>query len=303
MRRYTTIALLAALIASGPSAAIAQIPISSDHPPTPAPFEPRACTNPNGEVSVLKAVRPDDPIVARDLGLQPVTVDVLVTVSATGRVTAAKVVTSSKNIDIDRVAMRVARLSEYTPKHVDCKPVRGEYLYRVYFGPSSPAQFPVPPDGLLQFPAVNGIQATLKLRLTSPASAGTTLTIRAQTAVAGLPAPEGSDAKVLAVFSLETNNAMSVAFSPEFTIVTPYELDVKKPYFIYAYEIGPGDIASEMEGWSQAVNGRTLTTQGSTASTCPVPPANGIECYSRTLKPGYTYAFELVENPLLPPHP
>lgn len=183
-------------------------------------------------------------------------------------------------------------------------PVIAAILY-AFIGatPGVATQVLIPSNGVVRFPLVDGVEGAVKLRLTSPAPANTMLTVNATTTVAGRPSLRGGHGKVLAVFFLTTNKAISVAFSPEWRIGMPSPIDAKKPYYIYAYEIAPNGNASEVESYLQEPRGRTLVTVGSSASTCPVPPKNGIECYSRTLKPGYTYAFELVQNPPLPPPP
>jgi TonB family protein len=100
---------------------------------TPKP----ACANPNVEATVTNPVQPDYPESARDLGLGAVSVEVEVTVSASGNLSGATVYKSSNNMSIDQAALRAARQSTYSPKLVDCQPTNGSYIFKADFDPGS----------------------------------------------------------------------------------------------------------------------------------------------------------------------
>lgn len=93
------------------------------------------CSNPNVEVTVTSPVQPDYPASARDLGLGTVTVDVEVTVGASGNVIGALVSRSSSNMAIDQAVLRAARESTYSPRLVDCHPTQGNFLFRANLTP------------------------------------------------------------------------------------------------------------------------------------------------------------------------
>jgi TonB family protein len=78
---------------------------------------------------------PDYPDSARDLGLGPVTVLVVVTIGPTGSLVDAKIQQSSNNGAIDQAAIRAAKQSQYAPKLVNCAPTTGSYIFRAEFNP------------------------------------------------------------------------------------------------------------------------------------------------------------------------
>ena len=82
-------------------------------------------------------MQPDYPESAKDLGLGAVTVEVEVTVGASGNLVSASVYKSSNNSAIDQAALRAARQSTYSPRLVDCNPTTGDYLFRADFQPDS----------------------------------------------------------------------------------------------------------------------------------------------------------------------
>ncbi|MGA8840791.1 MAG: energy transducer TonB, partial [Candidatus Aquilonibacter sp.] len=111
---------------------------TSTGPPTnatPGPTEKPACANPNQEATVTNPMSPDYPDSARDLGLGPVTVLVVVTIGPTGSLVDAKIQQSSNNSAIDQAAIRAARQSQYAPKLVNCAPTSGSYIFRAEFNP------------------------------------------------------------------------------------------------------------------------------------------------------------------------
>jgi len=106
---------------------------ASPSPATPAPTLAPACANPTHDATVTNPQVPDYPSSARDLNLGPVTVQVEVTVSATGSLVDAKIYKSSGNFAIDRNALLAARQSSYAPAAKNCTPVQGHYLFRMDF--------------------------------------------------------------------------------------------------------------------------------------------------------------------------
>jgi TonB family protein len=82
---------------------------------------------------LLKAESPDLPSSARDLGPEPITVEVLVTVDASGNVVKTSISKSSTNFAVDQAAIRAARKSKYSPKIVNCQPAGGDYLFQASF--------------------------------------------------------------------------------------------------------------------------------------------------------------------------
>ncbi len=104
-------------------------PVSTAPPGTPKP----SCPNPNVNATTTNPVQPDYPESARDLGLGPVTVQIEVTLAASGNLISASVYKSANNMALDQAALRAARQTTYSPKLVDCKPVTGTYLFTADF--------------------------------------------------------------------------------------------------------------------------------------------------------------------------
>jgi TonB family protein len=96
---------------------------------------PVSCKIPDHQVAVLKAVVPDYPESARDLGIGAVIVQIDVTVGPLGNLISASVYKSANNMALDQAALRAARQSTYSPKLEDCKPVTGSYLFTAAFEP------------------------------------------------------------------------------------------------------------------------------------------------------------------------
>lgn len=59
-----------------------------------------------------------------------------VLVDARGQVTFVKVLQPARNRDLDNAAVRAAYTSRYSPAMSDCKPRRGETLFRVIYDPA-----------------------------------------------------------------------------------------------------------------------------------------------------------------------
>jgi TonB family protein len=109
------------------AANVVQIPFP--HAPLPSvPYDP--CAH---DVLALTQVVPEYPDVARSMGLGRRDVTVLVDVDGNGQPTAMKVIQSSGNMAMDAAAERAAGLSTYSPKFAGCKPVAGQYRFRVTY--------------------------------------------------------------------------------------------------------------------------------------------------------------------------
>lgn len=59
-----------------------------------------------------------------------------VLVDERGQVTFVKVLQSAHNRDLDTAAVRAAYSSRYSPAMVNCKPKRGQTLFRVLYDPA-----------------------------------------------------------------------------------------------------------------------------------------------------------------------
>lgn len=86
----------------------------------------------NAEVTVINPVAPDIP---KGDVKGAMSAEVLVTVSADGRPTNAKVVKSSGSDGMDRATVDAATKSTYSPAMKSCKAVEGTYLFRVTAAP------------------------------------------------------------------------------------------------------------------------------------------------------------------------
>lgn len=103
--------------------------------PRNRPPRSASCRQPNRDASVAHPAEPDYPDSARDLGLGPVSVEVLVTIGASGSLLGAVIRTSSSNVAIDQAALRAARQSTYLPELVNCRPTDGTFMFRADFVP------------------------------------------------------------------------------------------------------------------------------------------------------------------------
>jgi len=93
---------------------------------------PYTCAAPFADVLTTRAIEPDYPqsaIRERATG----SVQVKVTVDATGSVLTATIYKSSRNVALDSAAVAAARASSYAPARVRCEPVGGSYLFRADF--------------------------------------------------------------------------------------------------------------------------------------------------------------------------
>ncbi len=122
------------------------------------PIAARACAEPNREATVTKPEQPEYPQSAKSLGLGPVSVQIAITVDASGNVVDAHVDKSSGNAAIDEAALRAASGSKYSPKLVNCQEVAGKYLFRSDFEPDSFASVPadLPRGSQWENPFCNG---------------------------------------------------------------------------------------------------------------------------------------------------
>ncbi|HYL26602.1 MAG TPA: M56 family metallopeptidase [Candidatus Nitrosotalea sp.] len=91
-----------------------------------------SCSNPNSEASVRNAAAPQPPHGVKAAG----SVEVTVTISPSGKVSATKVLRSSGNAALDQAVINAAKQSTYSPKIVNCMPVEGTYIFRADFAPS-----------------------------------------------------------------------------------------------------------------------------------------------------------------------
>lgn len=86
------------------------------------------------EANIVKPVRPDWPA-----GLSPsvgrFTVQVVVTVEPDGSVKSTSLWQPGSYRAAVAETVKAAWLTTYSPKVVDCKPVRGQYLFRADFAP------------------------------------------------------------------------------------------------------------------------------------------------------------------------
>ena len=96
---------------------------------TAAPFD---CKVAHRYVSSVQPVQPEYPLRARESG-QVGTVQIKVSLSATGAVRSTSVYRSSGYEDLDQAALAAAKASTYAPEVVNCFPVDGSYLFRADF--------------------------------------------------------------------------------------------------------------------------------------------------------------------------
>jgi len=122
------------------------------------PVAARACPEPNRDAAVTKAEEPEYPQSAKPLGLGPVSVQIEVTVDASGNLVGARVYKSSGNQAIDEAALHAASRSRYSPKVINCQAVTGDYLFRSDFEPDSYASLPadIPRASQWENPFCNG---------------------------------------------------------------------------------------------------------------------------------------------------
>jgi protein TonB len=104
--------------------------------PTAAPTliatEKPACVQPHVDAATTNPVVPETPETAREQGATG-SVQVKVSLSATGSVLATTVYKSSGSPLLDEAALRAARQSSYAPEIDDCVRVAGDYIFRADF--------------------------------------------------------------------------------------------------------------------------------------------------------------------------
>lgn len=96
-----------------------------------------ACTTPYKDVLVTMPAPPKWPASARTDVKTTVQVLVAADIGPSGNFIGGYIVKSSRNTAIDEAALDAARASTYSPKVVNCKPVRGSYYFRITFDPNS----------------------------------------------------------------------------------------------------------------------------------------------------------------------
>ncbi len=89
------------------------------------------------DAQVINAVQPVYPETAKYVGGGPYSVTLGMTIDPTGHVIDVRVLQSSGRSDLDYAAKAAALQSTYSPKVVDCKPVTGNYKFRVRFSMGS----------------------------------------------------------------------------------------------------------------------------------------------------------------------
>jgi protein TonB len=114
-------------VATGVPATPAPTPV-----PTPSPTPKPQCANPNVEPTTLNAVTPEYPDFARQQGATG-SVEVKVTLDATGSVTGTEIYQSAHNASLDQAAIAAAKASKYQPEIVNCVKTAGSYLFRADF--------------------------------------------------------------------------------------------------------------------------------------------------------------------------
>lgn len=87
-----------------------------------------SCATANRQPRVVHHATAPYPDSARVLGLGNEHVEVLVTLSPTGSVTAERIARSSGDLAIDQAALQAARKSTYSPEVVNCQPVRSDLI-------------------------------------------------------------------------------------------------------------------------------------------------------------------------------
>lgn len=107
-------------------------PASATTPPTLAATPKPTCAQPHLDATTTNPVVPDTPETAREQGATG-TVQVKVSLSATGSVLSATVYKSSGSPLLDEAALQAAQQSAYAPEIDDCIKVSGAYIFRADF--------------------------------------------------------------------------------------------------------------------------------------------------------------------------
>jgi TonB family protein len=125
---------------------------------------PQSCAQPNKDVSVVTAATPP-PTEYQSEVTSPTLVAVAVTVDADGSVIGASIYKSSGNEKLDKAALIAARSSSFSPRVVDCSPMRSNYLIRIHFAPPSPE--PSPSAQVISAP-LRCVASTREAKVTTP---------------------------------------------------------------------------------------------------------------------------------------
>lgn len=126
-------ALALALSAAAPAAAfsVALKPLKPHAAATPMIGMAGACANPNSDARVASAFF-EMPTIAAAQGATG-TAGVAIELSPTGSLVSESVIQSTGNPNLDRAALRSARMSRFTPEVSNCSAIGGSYLYTVTF--------------------------------------------------------------------------------------------------------------------------------------------------------------------------
>ncbi|HEX5273964.1 MAG TPA: TonB family protein [Candidatus Rubrimentiphilum sp.] len=134
-RKYLSFAgaLVVALGAAAPAAAfsVALKPLNPHAVQTPMVGIAGACANPNSDARVASAFF-EVPTIAALQGVGG-TAGVAIELSPTGSLVSESVIQSTGNPNLDRAALRSARMSRFTPEVSNCSAIGGNYLYTVTF--------------------------------------------------------------------------------------------------------------------------------------------------------------------------
>jgi protein TonB len=118
--------------ANAPAAPAAPAPAAATAAPTQTPSPKPACEAPHVDATVVKVAEAEYPETARQSGAVG-SVDVEVSLTATGAVTGTSIYKSSGNAALDAAGVRAAQDSTYKPELLDCKPSPGTYLFHADF--------------------------------------------------------------------------------------------------------------------------------------------------------------------------
>jgi TonB family protein len=110
----------------GPKTGSGGAGVAAAGPPKPA------CAEPNLDARTVRKVSPDYPEAAQAIGAVG-TVEIKVSLSATGAVEDASVYHTSGFKVLDAAGLLAAKQSTYTPEIKDCQPVAGSYIFVAEF--------------------------------------------------------------------------------------------------------------------------------------------------------------------------
>lgn len=106
--------------------------IGSVGPAIVAPAATPSCANPNVAAHAVDAISPETPQAAQEAGAIG-SVQIEVSLAASGAVTSVAVLRSAGFAPLDDAALRAARQSTYAAEVRDCRPVAGDYVFRAEF--------------------------------------------------------------------------------------------------------------------------------------------------------------------------